>query len=76
VDLRVVEELEVTPGGMAKGLLLGGVDRLHRSAKVLTGAGTDFNEDQDIPATADQVDFAPGGAIVAGEHPVTVTAQK
>lgn len=38
------------------------------------GAGFDFNKNQDVVVTADQVDFAPGCLVIADQHPITVTA--
>ena len=76
MDLRSVEEFEIAAGGMTKGLLLGGTDRLRRSAEIDLGAGLDFDKNQDIAVTADQVDLAPGRLVIAGEHPVAVAAQE
>ena len=61
---------------MTKGLLLGGIDRLRRTDEVAPGAGFNFDKNQNITVTADQVDLAPCRFVIAGEHPVTVAAHE
>ena len=76
MDFRAVEQFEIAARGMAKGLLLGGIDRLRRTDEIDPGAGFDFDKNQDIAVAADQVDLAPGRLVIAGQHPVTVAAQE
>lgn len=59
MDVLAVKKFEITAGGMAKSVLFAGVDGLRRSPEIGAGAGADFDKNQDIAATADQVDFTP-----------------
>jgi hypothetical protein len=71
-----VEQFEITAGGGAQGLLLGGIDRLRRTDDIDLGAGLHFDKNQDIAVTADQVDLAPGRLVIADQHPVTVAVEE
>src|SRR5277367_1246617 len=72
MDILLVEEFEVAAGGFAKGLLFALVDRLRRRDDIAIGAGFDFDKNQDVAVTADQVDLAARRFVIAGEHLVTV----
>jgi len=76
VDVVALEELEVTGGGMAKGLLLAIIDRFGRAAEFLAAARADFDKNEDIFATADEIDLTARRGVVAGEDAITVTAQE
>jgi len=76
MDVLPVEQFEVVAGGVMKGFLLGGIDRLRRTDEIDLGTGFDLDKNQDIAVTANQVDFAPSCLVIASEHPVTVAAQE
>ncbi len=74
VDIRVLQKLEVTPGGITERILFIRIDRLDGTAKIGAGAGSDFHKDQDFAAAANEIDLAPGGQEVPVENAVTLPA--
>jgi hypothetical protein len=75
-DILVVEELEIAVSGVAKGLLLALVNRLHRRDDIDSGAGLHLDKDEGVAVTADQVDLAARRFVIAGQDLVTVPAQE
>ena len=75
-DVLVVEEFEIAAGGLTKGLLLAGINRLSGTDNFDLTAGFHLDKNQDIAVTADQIDLALCRFVIAGEYPVTVTTHE
>jgi len=76
MNFPIIQKLQIALSGISKALFLVGIDGFDRTAKQLTGAGTDFNEDENVAMTADQVDLAACRAIIAVEDGVTLATQE
>ena len=74
--LLVFQQIEVAPGGMTKRFFFPGINRLGRPDKVDLRAGFDFDEDEHIAVTANQVDLAARGFVITGQDLVAVTSDE
>jgi len=74
--LLVFQQIEVAPGGMTKRFFFPGINRLGRPDEVDLRAGFDFDKDEKLAMTANEVDFTTRRFEIARQHPVTVTAQE
>jgi len=72
MDIVAFQEFKVVTSRITQGVLLGCADGFDGTAEISTGAGADFDEDEDVAMAADQIEFAPGGAIVTCKYTVTV----
>ncbi len=74
--VRAIQKLEIFLGGEAERVLFAGVDRFHRAPEIYFSAGADFDEDENIAVTADEIDLALVGQVIAVKDAVTVAAEE
>jgi len=75
-EIVTVEQFEIAVGGATKRFFLAGVDGISRSDDGVCGAGFDFDEDEHIAVTANQVDLAARGFVITGQDLVAVTSDE